>query len=215
MRARASRRLAGAVFGALSLGGVPLLPPAAGGAAHAAVVTVEASDPAGKPLPGTVLAVMVKGVPAAAPADATAQITQKGKQFHPELTVIQTFTAVSFPNQDLVRHHVYSFSPVHRFELKLYAGTPAAPVVFDKPGVAVLGCNIHDRMHAWVVVVDTPYFASTDDAGRATLNVPAGDHLLRAWSTGMAEDAPWTEQRLRVGDTPSSVRIVVEGGAPK
>ena len=63
---------------------------------------------------------------------------------------------MSFPNFDTVRHHVYSFSPAKTFELKLYAGVPNTPVVFDKPGIAVLGCNIHDNMAAWVVVADTP-----------------------------------------------------------
>jgi hypothetical protein len=62
-------------------------------------------------------------------------------------------------------------------------------VVFDKPGVVVLGCNIHDSMVAWVLVVDTPYFARTDGSGVATLaNLPPGDYRLRAWHSPMAEE---------------------------
>jgi hypothetical protein len=88
---------------------------------------------------------------------------------------------VSFPNFDTVRHHVYSFSATKTFDIKLYAGTPANPVVFDKPGVATLGCNIHDRMSAHIVVVDTPLFASSDAAGAARFDLPAGDHVLLFW----------------------------------
>ena len=87
-----------------------------------------------------------------------AEMAQKGKQFDPTVLVVPVGTSVGFPNRDTVRHHVYSFSPVKTFELKLYSGVPANPVVFDKIGIAVLGCNIHDAMTAWVVVVDTPYF---------------------------------------------------------
>lgn len=94
--------------------------------------------------------------------------------------------------------------------MKLYSGTPAAPVVFDKAGVAVLGCNIHDKMRAWVVVVDTPYFAKTDAKGLATLDVPAGEHLLRVWFRGLAEDAPWPEQPVQPGGS-AAVRVVVAG----
>jgi hypothetical protein len=65
-------------------------------------------------------------------------------------------TSVHFPNRDSVRHHVYSFTPAKKYELKLYTGTPANPVVFDRAGVVPLGCNIHDRMSAHIVVVDTP-----------------------------------------------------------
>ena len=66
------------------------------------------------------------------------------------LLIVQTGTAVNFPNFDTVRHHVYSFSPIKVIDIKLYSGTPTEPVVFDKPGVAALGCNIHDRMSAYV-----------------------------------------------------------------
>jgi len=73
--------------------------------------------------------------------------------------VVQAGTPILFPNHDKVRHHVYSFSPAKTFELKLYSGVPGTPVLFDKPGLVVLGCNIHDQMVAYVQVVNTPYFA--------------------------------------------------------
>jgi hypothetical protein len=75
------------------------------------------------------------------------------------------------PNSDNIRHHVYSFSPAKKFELPLYSGVPAEPVVFDKVGFVTLGCNIHDWMIAFVAVLPTPYFQATGKDGRATLKI--------------------------------------------
>lgn len=152
-------------------------------AASAAPVTVQLRNAAGQPVPGAAVAVEVKGRPARAPA-AKAEIGQRERQFTPQLLIVQTGTSVSFPNFDTVRHHVYSISPIKVIDIKLYSGTPAEPIVFDKPGVAALGCNIHDRMSAHVVVVDTPTFARTDGKGEATFDLPAGEHAVKAWRPG-------------------------------
>ena len=79
-----------------------------------------------------------------------------------------------------------SFASREAFDAALAAvidqyGTPTQPVVFDKAGTAVLGCNIHDKMVAYIHVVDTPYFARTDAKGTASIDVPAGEHRVRAW----------------------------------
>ena len=184
--------------------------------ASAAPLTVSVTDRAGKPLAEAVVYVLVRGAKTLAEPGAAAQIGQRDRQFAPQVNVIQTGTAVTFPNFDTVRHHVYSFSPIQKFELKLYAGTPAAPVVFDKPGTAVLGCNIHDRMNAWVHVVDTPWFTKTDATGKATLDVPAGDHKLRTWHHLQPEPALPVEQALHVsaGATQASVKLSVQAAAP-
>ena len=97
-------------------------------------------------------------------------MSQQGKAFVPDVLVVTRGTSVHFPNRDSVRHHVYSFSPIKKFELKLYTGTPANPVVFDKSGVAVLGCNIHDHMVGWVLVLDTPYFGTSAAPGVVRLD---------------------------------------------
>lgn len=152
-------------------------------AAWAVPVTVQLRGPGEQPLAGAVVAVEVKGR-AGKTASAKAEIGQRDRQFMPQVLVVQTGTAVSFPNFDTVRHHVYSFSPIKVIDIKLYSGTPAEPIVFDKPGVATLGCNIHDRMSARVVVVDTPTFARTDDKGQASFDLPAGEHMVRAWHAG-------------------------------
>jgi plastocyanin len=138
-----------------------------------------------------------------------AAVAQKDKTFIPFVTVVQTGTAVQFPNQDPIRHHVYSFSPAKVFEIKLYAGTPVAPIVFDKPGEVVLGCNIHDHMLAYIYVVDTPYFAKTGKEGRARLeSLPAGDYELLMWH--FAQAAPVASQAVRLrGDESAPAGFVV------
>ena len=96
-------------------------------------------------------------------------VDQVDKQFVPKVQAVLVGTPVTFPNNDNVRHQVYSFSPAKRFELPLYAGVPAQPIVFDKPGVVVLGCNIHDWMVGYIYVSESPYFAKTGKDGKAVL----------------------------------------------
>ena len=116
----------------------------------------------------------------------TGVIDQVNQQFVPYVSAIQVGTAVTFPNHDNIRHHVYSFSPAKKFELPLYAGIPAKPVVFDKEGIVTLGCNIHDWMLAYVAVLATPHFQITRDDGRASLkNLPAGSYRVQVWQPRM------------------------------
>lgn len=156
--------------------------------ALAFVATAGAADrefivrtPTGQPLENA--AVVLDPVVGKPPQGKTATvIEQRDREFVPYLTIVQKGTAVDFPNRDKLKHHVYSFSPAKTFELKLYSGKPAAPVRFDKTGEIALGCNIHDWMEAHVLVVDTPWFAKTDAAGRARVErVPAGAYRLRLW----------------------------------
>ena len=169
------------------------------GVVQAAAVTVQTLDPAGKPLAGAVEAVEVGRVAKVAAPGTRAEISQRQRAFDPGLLVVQTGTSVDFPNLDTVRHHVYSFSPARTFELKLYNGRPSTPVVFDRAGVVVLGCNIHDQMVGTVVVVDTPLFGRTDAAGRVVLEVPAGEHRLLTWHARMREGTDLLAQALKVG----------------
>ena len=116
-----------------------------------------------------------------------AQIEQRGRKFVPTVSVVQIGSAVSFPNNDTVRHQVYSFSPAKVFELKLYSGAGGTPIVFDKAGIVVIGCNIHDQMTAFVQVVDTPYFGKSDASGKITIeNMPVGKYHLKVWHPVMA-----------------------------
>lgn len=147
------------------------------------------------------------------PAEHKASIDQVHRQFVPAVSVVQTGTAVTFPNSDNIRHSVYSFSKPRTFTLKLYAGTPASPVVFDQPGVVVLGCNIHDTMVAWLLVVNTPFFTGSAADGSASLsNLPPGDYVLRAWNNSMGDEQPG--EALHVGTGALTARhLHVDGQA--
>lgn len=157
---------------------------AAAVAASAADLTVTVRDAAGKPVPNAVVALHpAGGVPAGALKTAGRySVTQKDIAFDPFVLVVPNGATVAFPNKDKVRHHVYSFSPAKKFELKLYGHDESRTVVFDDAGVVALGCNIHDRMTAYIKVVDTPWAAKTDTAGRVVLaGAPAGAGTVTVW----------------------------------
>ena len=156
----------------------------------ALALTVEVRGPGDRPLPGAVVFLESAQAKSRVKPLEGAEMSQVSRQFVPEVLVVPVGTAIDFPNRDKVRHHVYSFSPAKKFELKLYIGTPTNPVVFDQPGVVVLGCNIHDQMVGWVLVVETPYYAQTGADGRATLNAPPGNYQLRVWHLGLPTGAP-------------------------
>lgn len=187
----------------------------AGLVAHAGTVQVTVQDGAGKPLPGAVVFLESPEAKRLVRPLAEAEMGQQNLRFMPEVLVVPVGTAVRFPNHDTVRHHVYSFSPAKKFELKLYAGVPANPVLFDQVGVAVLGCNIHDQMVGWVMVVDTPYYAqSVAPAGSAQIDkVPAGSYQLRVWHTSLPMGAAAHVQTLTVADTGGAPVVVRLAGA--
>jgi len=139
-------------------------------------------DQTGAPVEDAVVyAVPIDGqLPPTRPA--SAMIMQKNKMFMPLVTVVQKGASVDFPNHDDIAHDVYSFSDPQRFELKLYRGA-SQPIRFDKTGLEVIGCNIHDAMIAYLLVVDTPYFAKTGHDGIATLpDLPSGRYRVLAWN---------------------------------
>lgn len=154
----------------------------------AGVVEATATDDKQQPLEDTVVfltppAGTVTPAPSSPPA---AVMDQFDKDFIPHVLPVLVGTSVRFPNRDNIRHHVYSFSPPKKFELPLYMGTSAAPVVFDKPGIVTLGCNIHDWMVAYIFVSATPYFGRTGPDGRARIaDVPVGAYEARAWHPRM------------------------------
>jgi len=187
---------------------LPLLAGLALPPAGAAVVEVQVSGSDGKPLPETVVFLESREARAAARPLTQIEIAQDKRRFSRRVTVVTAGTEIHFPNNDSVRHHVYSFSPAKTFELKLYSGKAANPVLFDKTGIAVLGCNIHDSMLAWVVVVDTPHFAVADANGNVKLdNVPPGSYRLRSWHPGLAPGAAAADEALLVAAGGASARV--------
>ncbi|MFM7797769.1 MAG: carboxypeptidase regulatory-like domain-containing protein [Planctomycetota bacterium] len=139
---------------------------------------------------------------------APARIEQRGYQFRPALTVVQTGTPVIFPNEDQLYHSVFSKSPAKRFDLGRYRkGEEPAPVVFDVAGAVQLFCEVHEHMRANVLVVDTPWFAVTDAEGRFSIEgIAPGKHVVSVWlspkqtvtrevelSAGQTLDVDWSD----------------------
>ena len=154
-------------------------------AAHAAetVKVVVRTTLDGKPVADAV----VSATPLDRPAPPLAnpemvEIEQKDQEFRPYVTAVQVGAKINFPNHDTVQHHIYSLSKPKRFEIPLYQTGAAASEVFDTPGIVTIGCNIHDWMVAYIVVLPTPYFAKTDNTGAAALPpLPPGRYRLEVW----------------------------------
>lgn len=167
------------------------------------MLDVTVADDAGKPVEDAVVTLTAAsaGATGARPAT-TAAIDQIDREFVPHVLPVPVGTAVSFPNRDNIKHHVYSFSAPKKFELPLYSGTPASPVVFDKPGVVALGCNIHDWMVGYVYVLTTPWFGTSGPGGRVRLaDVPAGAYEARVWHPRMRIAPEKTAQPVTIPGT--------------
>ncbi len=186
--------------------------PVAGALAAETGVSGRVVGPDGKPVAAAIVFVQ------AAPSDADAErvrgdrsaridgqsgrvaMDQVDKAFVPAVLPVVVGTEVRFPNHDQIHHHVYSFSRTKTFELPLYKGQDAQPVLFDKAGVVKIGCNIHDWMSAVILVLPNEHFAVTDSDGRFTLeNLPAGKHTLAAWHERSRTKVDETLQAVSVG----------------
>jgi len=180
--------------------------------ADAAAVSAVVTDAAGAPVPEAVIyALPASGkLPAMAPRPAV--MDQINKEFVPLVIPVQLGGAVSFPNKDNIRHHVYSFSPAKIFDLKLYSGKPASPIVFDKPGPVALGCNIHDWMVGFVYVVESPWFTKTAKTGSARLDLPDGEYDLKVWHPWLRAELP--AQRVKVSGTDAQASFRVDLNPP-
>jgi plastocyanin len=163
----------------------------------AASLHAELVDGRGQPLNDALLT--LRGPLGADGAPHTAVMDQVTRQFNPRVLAVRTGTAVTFPNSDNIRHHVYSFSPAKRFELRLYQGTPSEPVTFDKPGLVVLGCNIHDWMVGYVYVTDDPWFAVADEQGKVAFDgLPAGRYAASLWHPQVPDMLPQSAGEVQI-----------------
>lgn len=183
--------------------------------ACAASLDVDVRDANGAAVPDAAVYAEPVSAPPAARIKET-EIEQKARKFMPLMTVIQAGTHVAFPNNDTVRHHVYSFSPAKTFELKLYSGTPGNPVLFDKPGTVVIGCNIHDKMIAYIQVVNTPYFGKSGEAGKVRINdLPPGKYKLKAWHHQLVPGAQAPESEITISrqDMTASIALDLKPGS--
>jgi plastocyanin len=174
----------------------------AASAATAATVDVAVTDSNGKPAANAVVALVADAQPApASHVAARVVIDQQHETFLPLVVAVRKGGEAVFTNNDTTMHQVYSFSPVKQFQFEIDRGQVSKPVVFDKPGVAAIGCNIHDNMVAYVFVSDAPFAAVTDAQGRAEIrDVPDGAWHATAW-----------HPQLRIGRQPAPVALTVAG----
>lgn len=179
---------------------------------NAAQLTIKVTDTAGKPIKDA-FAVLVPTTLVKYSNTATAVIDQRDNSFSPSVMAIRVNTSVRFPNSDDVRHHVYSFSPSKKFELRLYHGMTAEPVLFDVPGTVVLGCNIHDSMVAHIYVVESEHYAGSTAQGDIQLAAPAGQYRLQIHHPQLNGDYPESLIGLQESDVQQKT-IVLDNMVP-
>ena len=164
-------------------------------AASAAVVDVRVLDRSGAPVRDVVVTMSstdsdsrTGAMKAGSNASHAMVMDQLQMMFTPQVLLVPIGTPVSFPNSDSVSHQVYSFSRTKPFQLPLYKGKTYPPVMFDKPGLVVLGCNIHDAMVGYIYVTDARWYGQTNSEGRLSLSdVSAGKVNVTIWSPIIAD----------------------------
>lgn len=110
------------------------------------------------------------------------RLIQRNKSFEPHVLVVPVGSSVEFPNRDPFFHNVFSLFEGKRFDLGLYEAGSTRDVVFDKPGISYIFCNIHSEMSAVVLAVSSPYYGISDVRGRVAIpHVPPGRYTLRIW----------------------------------
>lgn len=167
---------------------LPLLALCAGTAAAATlsghVVVLSADQGSAKKTrdsAGVVVWIEPDGGPLAAPSLARAVMEQRNKTFSPHVMAVQLGTAVDFPNFDPIFHNVFSNYDGQIFDLQLYAPQTTRRVVFRRPGMVRVFCNIHATMSAIIAVLPTPYFTVTASDGRFAIQAPPGAYRFHVW----------------------------------
>ncbi len=109
-------------------------------------------------------------------------IDQRDKMFSPHVSCVTRGTTMQFPNNDTVFHNVFAYFDASKFDLGMYPRGASKSIKMEKIGVVALLCNVHSDMSAYIVVVDTPFYAVTDKQGRFVLkDVPPGSYTLHVW----------------------------------
>lgn len=178
--------------------------------ASAAPLIVRVVDSKGRPIRDAVVTLRPDGSPARPSAAGSYSVSQKDMQFHPFVLVAPVGAKVSFANFDSTRHHVYSFSPAKKFELKLFARDQSRSVVFDKPGIVALGCNIHDAMTAFIVVADSRWTAKTGPNGTVHFaDAPNSPGRLSVWHPYLRAKANMVGQDISPGSRNATFTVAL------
>jgi plastocyanin len=176
--------------------------------ARAAELQVTVLPPQGPPLAGIVVDAVPQSPAPPAKGSARTLMDQRNLMFVPDTIAIRTGTTVEFPNSDNVRHQVYSFSPPKNFQLSLYDSSQHASVVFDKPGLVTVGCNIHDAMIGYIYVTDSPWFGQTGNDGSVQLHALApGRYTIRVWHARLRDKPGSLDQTVDIGTANTSLTI--------
>jgi plastocyanin len=139
--------------------------------------------------PENILVYLSKAPPAAEDlSKAKFVMDQRNLEFVPQVLPILVGATVDFPNNDKVDHNVFSMSRTKKFNLGSYTAGESKSVVFDKPGIVELRCDVHAEMAAYILVMKNPYFAVTDKQGQ--FEIPDSSHLEQTGLTGVKDLAP-------------------------
>lgn len=157
---------------------------------------------ADRPAQYAVVWLEASGAPVTAPQKVV--IDQRNLAFSPQVLAIRVGTTVEFPNNDKVFHNVFSWRDGKKFDLGMYPKGAVKRIVFDRPGLARLFCNIHPNMAAYIMAVDSPYFAVSNEKGTFVLTgVPPGTYTYHAWRPG---GQPLTGSIVVDGDNSLDIR---------
>ena len=176
-------------------------------AVQAASLSVEVRDGQGQPIEHAVVYITsINGqMPASTPQEVI--VDQVDEAFVPHVRATTIGSRVNFPNSDHIRHHVYSFSEALTFEVPLYIGIPAEPIVFGKAGVVTLGCNIHDHMLGYILVLETPWFAEIAQGHAEIDDLPAGEAVVELWHPRLEAPVKQTLQLQDGSATPLALQV--------
>jgi hypothetical protein len=137
------------------------------------------------------------------------QLVQKDKMFHPHLLVVPVGAVVEFPNRDPFFHNVFSLYEGKRFDLGLYEAGTTRRVVFDKPGISYIFCDIHAEMSAVVIALSTPYYAISDRHGQIVIpHLPSGRYKLHLWyEAALPEQLTAMTRDIEISDRNSTLGV--------
>ncbi len=168
--------------------------------AQAAQVTVKVSADNSQPLADMVVYLTpVAGIENLPVNQAQVVVGQQEKKFSPYVTVVQKGQQITFENADDITHHIYSVSGKNSFDFKIQAGQSLQSSPMASAEEVAMGCNIHDWMSGYLLVVDTPYFAKTDINGQAAVDINnAGEYVLSVWHPQLDEPNNIVEQRILI-----------------
>ena len=139
-------------------------------------------DSRGNTLPDASNVVLFIDGPSEPPPQTKARISQKNQNFSPSVLPIVKGQTVSFPNDDIIYHNVFSLSKTKRFDLGVYEKGLTKYITFDQTGLVTIYCNIHPNMLSTILVLNNSLFSTTNTDGNFEIKgIPTDQTTLRTW----------------------------------